>query len=74
MNLLKKRARRAKRQGKLFNKKLVSRTIKALFGDETRSITHYPSKDPNTSNHKRVVTQRVQSGRLDLDNYRKVKH
>lgn len=65
MNLVNNVARRKKRQDKLSNKKLVGGNI---------TKTHYPSKDPDTSNHKRVVTQRVQSGRLDMDNYRKVKH
>lgn len=74
MNLVNKVARRKKRQDKLFNKKLVSRTIKKLFGDETREITYHPSQDPSKSNHRRVVEQRVRSGRLDMDNYRKVKH
>lgn len=74
MNLVNKRKRRQKRQDKLFNKRLVSRTIKKLFGDEERAAGYQPSKDPSKSNHRRVVEQRVLSGRLDMDNYRKVKH
>ena len=68
MNLLKKRARRLKRQGKLLAKKLAGKNTEGV------AKTHRPSKDPSKSNHRRVVEQRVISGRLDMDNYRKVKH
>jgi len=55
------------------------RLIKQLFGDETIGDTdepkvwHWPTRSLD-SNHKRVVMQRIQSGRLDTENYRKVKH
>ncbi len=69
-----KEIRRKKRQDKRFNNQLVRRTIKKLFGDiATITTWHWPTRSVE-SNHRRVVTQRVLSKRLDLDNYRKVKH
>ena len=69
-----KNKRRAKRQDRLFNTRLVARTIKKLFGDEEVSTGHIPLKDSSKSQHRRVVEQRVISGRLNMDNYRKVGH
>lgn len=61
-----KKKRRAKRQLKSFNNKLVQRTIKKLFGDSTTiaDLTYHPSKDQTRSNKERLLDYRISIGNL----------
>ena len=51
--------------------------IKQLFGDTQAAPKHpmmyIPDQDPSESNHRRVVKQRLQSGRINVDGYKKAK-
>ena len=49
--------------------------IKKLFGDTQlmpeNPLMYVPEQDPTESNHRRVVRQRMTSGRINVDGYKK---
>lgn len=69
--------RRKKRQAKELLKTLrhaeVNEFLLKQFYGVKEDSTYYPTYDPNESNHRRVVRQRITSGRINVDGYKKAK-
>lgn len=74
---LQKFLRRKQRQAKELLKGIRQQEVndfklKQFFGVQ-EDKTYYPTHDPEQSNHRRVVGQRITSGRIKIDGYKKAK-
>ena len=61
--------RRKKRQSKKLSYEKIREEIELFkwgqfLGIEEPDSTYYPTHDPTVSNHRRVIGQRIQSGRI----------
>lgn len=69
----KKIQRRVKRQTKkrlqkMYQDEKLRFLWEQFLGIKDADKTYYPSKDPSVSNHRRVIGQRMMSGRLRSNN------
>ena len=70
---LRRKQRQIKEALHLFRSREINEfKMKQFFGVE-EDKTYHPTYDPNQSNHRRVVGQRITSGRINVDGYKKAK-
>lgn len=69
---LRRKKRQAKETLKAIHRGEIHRfQLEQFFG--IKDLGHMPSKDPDETNHRRVIRQRMESGRINVDGYKKAK-